>query len=144
MAKPVILYNSGKLEGLSGSVVGQVLTWNGTDWVAGVTPYDIASMVVGTPTATTVVMRLPAVRAYTISSTNTDHLFRAATAVTGVLTVKNAGSTVFTATFSASTTATISTPVNNTSVALGSDLTIEVTSTTDLADLYWNIKAVVA
>jgi hypothetical protein len=107
-------------------------------------PYDIASMVVGAPAALDVVMRLPAVRAYTISSTNTDHLFRAATAVTGVLTVKNAGSTVFTATFTANTTATISTPVNNTSVVLGSDLTIEVTSTTNLADLYWNIKAVVA
>ena len=35
MAKPVVLYNSGKLEGLSGITSGQVLTWNGTEWTPG-------------------------------------------------------------------------------------------------------------
>lgn len=143
MAKPVIQYNAGKLQSIPAGTNTQVLTIDNSgdpSWAS--VPYDIASMVVGTPTAGAIVMSLPAVRAYTISSTNTDHLFRAATNVSGVLTVKNGVNTVFTATWNGtSTNAVISAPAN-TSVAVSSNLTIEVTTLGTLADLYWNIKAV--
>jgi hypothetical protein len=153
MSKPVILLDAGQLVSLVGSADGDVLTWNGTEWVSEAGgggggssgAYDLRGMFVGNPATSAVIDRFVADRAVTVSTTTTDHRFYCATlpaSGTVVLTVCKtplAGTgkvAMFTATYTAGGTAagnglyaaTIGTVANNTLIA-GDLVTVEVGTT---------------
>ena len=152
MSKPVILLDAGQLVSLVGSADGDVLTWNGTEWVSeagggggGSGAYDLRGMFVGNPASSAVIDRFVADRAATISTTTTDHRFCCATLPASGTVVLTAYKTplagtgkvaMFTATYTAGGSATgnglyaatIGTVANNTLIA-GDLVTVEVGTT---------------
>lgn len=137
--------------------VGQVLLSNGSDaptWGTAPTPtvpYDVAGSIAGKPESGAVVFMFVAPRAFTLSSTTTDHLFRALTAATASAafvvykTTGGVGGTktiIGTATFGAGGTSCTLDAVNSTSFVVGDFITIEAPLAPDptLANIFWTLK----
>lgn len=165
MSKPVVLLDAGQLISLVGSADGDVLTWNGTEWVSeaggggggGSGAYDLRGNFVGNPASSAVIDRFVADRAVTVSTTTTDHRFYCATlpaSGTVILTVcktplDGTGKVaMFTATYTAGGTAagnglyaaTIGAVSNNTLIA-GDLVTVEVgTTQAAFATPVWTIS----
>ena len=114
-------------------------------------PYDIAADAVGKPASAAVVMRYTATRAFDLSATAADHVFKAQIGATNnsdfVVTRTRSGTTVtiLTATFAAGGAspqlATISTPAN-TDIQAGDDITVTapLSQDTTLKDINWTMS----
>ena len=135
---------------------GEVLTSAGNGsptWTAiptPVIPYDVAGSIGGKPEGSAVVFLFVAPRAFTLSATASDHLFRALTAATAssafvvykTTAIGGAKTIIGTATFALGATSCTLDVVNSTSYEVGDFITIEAPVSPDatLANIFWTLK----
>lgn len=113
-------------------------------WVAvPVIPYDVAGAVVGKPTSGAVIFRFVATRAYTMSATGADHVFKAGTVATSAASfaVYRNNDLIGTATFAPSSSSTTLSSVANNSISVGDIVSVEapLAQDTTLADVFFTL-----
>lgn len=106
-------------------------------------PYDIAGAIVDKPTSGDTIFRFVATRAFTLSATAADHVFKAGTAATASaeFTVYRNASVIGTATFGAGSSSTTLASVANNSISIGDVISIDAPLSQDptLADVFFTL-----
>ena len=106
-------------------------------------PYDVAGAIVDKPGSGAIIFRFVATRAFTLSATAADHVFKASVAATGssAFTVYRNADVIGTATFGASSASTTLAAVANNSISIGDVITVEAPLSQDptLANVFFTL-----
>jgi len=117
---------------ISGPASGEMLRWDGADWVNEAVPYDVGAGANGTFTSSQVVLRYVFARAATLPTDTVEaFLGTAATDATATFTVKKNGSSIGTFAFNTSSQTPDTVSITGTAFAAGDRLTVEAPSSVD-------------